>query len=332
MTRKTLRRIVLAGGVLVFIFAAWLYSQIFPLGGHGRLEIVQVSSGETTSQLATTLAQDRVIGSSALFHIYSSLFGSPISQTGFFEIHQNASYAEIHAVFTGQPDQGVVVNAGNTIREVALNQLVSAEGGHFASRFIIDAHDAAAASIWSPNHSLEGLVGTGFYIIRHHETPAQLVAQMQQRFISQARAAGIVPRKGVHGLSAYQAIIAASIVEKEGYYPKNMTHVARVILNRLARGGGLQMDSTILYSLGLDGGTVTPAMLAIDSPYNTYKHAGLTPTPICAVSEIAMRAMVHPANGHWLYFTLISSDGTEAFSNTFKEQLKNERIAASRGL
>ncbi len=332
MTPKILRRIVIGAATLVLVLLGWLYSQVHPFGGHGRVVVVQVTTGESSTQLGATLQADHVIGSSFLFHVYSSLFGSPIGQPGLFEIHENSSFSEIHAVFTGPPDHGVIVNAGNTIREVALNQLVAQEGNHFASRFIIDAKDASTASVWNPNHSLEGLIGTGFYLIHHGETPAELVSAMQQRFLRQARAAGITPGATIQGLSAYQAIIAASIDEKEGYYPKNMSRVARVILNRLARGGGLQMDSTILYSLGLDGGTVTPAMLALNSPYNTYKHAGLTPTPICAVSPVAMRSIVHPAPGRWLFFTLISRDGTLAFSNTFAEQLKNERLAASRGL
>ena len=104
-------------------------------------------------------------------------------------------------------------------------------------------------------------------------------------------------------------VIAASIVEKEGYFPVNMPRVARTILNRLARGGGLQMDSTVLYALGRDGGTVTPADLRTRTPYNTYLHAGLTPTPICVVSMTALRAMLNPPPGPWLYFVVIDRAG-----------------------
>ena len=80
-------------------------------------------------------------------------------------------------------------------------------------------------------------------------------------------------------------ITAASIVEKEGYIPVNMPDVARVIYNRLAQGMPLQMDSTVLYALGQDGGPVTPQDLKIQSPYNTYLNTGLTPTPICMPSR-----------------------------------------------
>ena len=136
----------------------------------------------------------------------------------------------------------------------------------------------------------------------------------------------------LHGLSAYELVIGASIVEKEGYYSVNMPKVGRVILNRLARGGGLQMDATILYYYGADGGRVTASMLKTQSPYNTYLHAGLTPTPICTPSVTALSAMVDPPQGSWLYFTLVQKDGTMAFSTSFAEQLANERLAAERGI
>ena len=94
----------------------------------------------------------------------------------------------------------------------------------------------------------------------------------------------------------------------------------------------LQMDSTVLYALGQDGGQVSAAQLRYPSLYNSYLHTGLPPTPICTVSAAALNATLHPARGDWLYFTLVDRDGTMAFSNTFNEQLKNEAIAASKGL
>jgi UPF0755 protein len=92
------------------------------------------------------------------------------------------------------------------------------------------------------------------------------------------------------------------------------------------------MDSTVLYSLNQDGGTVTPADLALNTPYNTYLHTGLPPTAICTPSVAALRAAAPPTPGGWLYFELVSKDGTEQFSDTYAEQLAAEQLAASRGL
>ena len=116
-------------------------------------------------------------------------------------------------------------------------------------------------------------------------------------------------------------------------YQKNLGKVARVIYNRLARGTPLQMDSTVLYSEHRDGGQVTPADLALNTPYNTYLHAGLTPTPICFPSQaVAAGRPGARRRVDWLYFVVVSKDGTEAFSDTFAGQQANERLAQSRGL
>jgi UPF0755 protein len=134
------------------------------------------------------------------------------------------------------------------------------------------------------------------------------------------------------GVTPYQMLIVASIVEKEGYIPVNMPDTARVIYNRLAQGTPLQMDSTVLYALGQDGGPVTSQDLKIQSPYNSYLNTGLTPTPISMPSVDALNATVHPPAGGWLYFVLVKKDGTMAFSDTYAEQLANEQLAKSRGL
>jgi UPF0755 protein len=134
------------------------------------------------------------------------------------------------------------------------------------------------------------------------------------------------------GLTPYQVVIAASIVQKEGFVVKNMGSVARVILNRLSKDMPLQMDSTVLYAEGRDGGPVTSKDLAVKSPYNSYLNKGLTPTPICFPSTAALQAALDPPAGSWLYFVVVQSDGTEAFADTFAEQKANEALAQKRGL
>jgi UPF0755 protein len=156
---------------------------------------------------------------------------------------------------------------------------------------------------------------------------------MVQRFDRNAQAEGLsTAAASAFGLSPYQLITAASIVEKEGYIPVNMPDVARVIYNRLAQGTPLQMDSTVLYAIGQDGGPVTTKDLQLQSPYNTYLNNGLTPTPICMPSKDAMDAALHPPPGAWLYFVLVQKNGVMAFSDTYAQQQANEQLAKSRGL
>ncbi len=159
------------------------------------------------------------------------------------------------------------------------------------------------------------------------------MTDLVDRFDTDASEAGLTQAvASKFSLSLNQLVTVASIVEKEGYIYKNMPQVARVIYNRLSKAMPLQMDSTVLYSLGQDGGPVTQNDLRLNTPYNTYLHSGLPPTPICVPSLQAMQAAADPPAGSWLYFVVISKNGTEAFATTFATQLANEKLANSRGL
>ena len=183
-----------------------------------------------------------------------------------------------------------------------------------------------------PNN-LEGMLGVGVYLVLPGESDTTILTDMVQRFDHEVQVAGITPTSAAAlGVTPYEMLTVASIVEKEGYIPVNMPDTSRVIYNRLAQGIPLQMDSTVLYALGQDGGPVTSQDLKIKSPYNSYLNTGLTPTPICMPSMDALNAAVHPPAGGWLYFVLVQKDGTMAFSDTYAEQLANERLAKSRGL
>jgi len=175
--------------------------------------------------------------------------------------------------------------------------------------------------------------GTGAYLTPPGESDVTRGRDMVQRFDHDSESAGLSTASAAAlGLTPYQLITAASVVEKEGYIPVNMPDVARVIYNRLAQDMLLQMDSTVLYALGHDGGPVTSQDLKVESPYNTYLNKGLPPTPICMPSADAMDAALHPPPGAWLYFVLVNKNGTMAFSDTYAEQQANEQLAKSRGL
>jgi UPF0755 protein len=126
-------------------------------------------------------------------------------------------------------------------------------------------------------------------------------------------------------LDPYQAVIVASIIGAETNRPDDYAKVSRVIYNRLRVGMKLQMDSTIHYVVGRDGGVfTTPEQRDMNSPYNTYKYKGLPPTPINSPTKDTLRAAINPAAGSWLYFTLVNLDtGETAFASTPAEHLAN---------
>jgi UPF0755 protein len=333
MWTRPLGRILLGLITLIVLAMVWFALQIDPIfAGRGREEIISVQAGEPFSQIAAALHEKGVIASPFALRLESLVLGAPDVEQGTYELRQGSTFSTVRSILSNQPNVAVVeAEPGLTLHEIAL-EVLNVRGLHFANEFAADATDSKDPSPYAKGSSLEGLVGYGTYLITASTTPRELARDMVTRFDKEASALGLTPATTVNGLDAYQLIVAASIDQKEGYYPEWMPKVARVIYNRLALHGPLQMDSTVLYYFGQDGGTVTPAMLATPTPYNTYLNPGLTPTPICTVSKDSIEAMLHAPKGPWLYYTVINKDGETKFSTTYKQQEKWELVGKKNGI
>jgi UPF0755 protein len=118
---------------------------------------------------------------------------------------------------------------------------------------------------------------------------------------------------------AYEALIAASLVEKEAYLAREQPLIAGVLVNRLEKNMLLQFDPTIIYGLGdAYRGKIYKNDLTTDTPYNSYLHKGLPPTPIAMPSLTAIHAAVHPARHDYLYF-VATGDGSHAFTSNLQD-------------
>ena len=330
MLLKPLGRVIALGVFVVLVVVVWFVLQAYPLGGSGREVFVTVHYGDSLGTIASDMKHEGVISSTFAFRVDLTLFGSPTVVPGTYGMPQGASFSELKSILSSPPNV-VSIPSGYTLHEIA-QEVATHTSNSFGDQFVADESVLAKQSAFGSPGSLEGLVGPGDYVLTPNESPMELLDQMTASFSKLAASVGLKPTTTVNGLDAYQLLIAASIDEKEGYYPENMPKVARVIYNRLARGGPLQMDSTVEYYFNQDGGTVTPAMLATVTPYNTYLNAGLTPTPICTVSKYSLSAMLHAPAGSWLYFELVNKNGTMQFSTTFQEQLAAEALAAKNGI
>jgi len=171
--------------------------------------------------------------------------------------------------------------------------------------------------------SLEGYLFPDTYYFSLHASPLQILTAMVHRF-RQVRA-----QLGMSDNVA-RTVILASLVEKEVSQPSERPLVAGVFINRLAKGMPLATDPTVIYAALLDHrwrGTIYASDLQSPSPYNTYKHTGLPPGPICNPGIASLRAAIAPAQTDYLYF-VSDAAGHSRFSADLKEHA--EQVQAYR--
>jgi UPF0755 protein len=166
--------------------------------------------------------------------------------------------------------------------------------------------------------SAEGFLYPRTYTLDSNSTATDALTEMVGRFVDEVRAIGFTADAKALKLTPYQALIIASIAQREAKFPEDMAKVARVILNRIAQNIPLKIDATTIYGAELNGVADTSKIdyATYDTPYNTYLHPGLTPTPISNPGADAMTGAVHPAAGNWLYYVNGDAEGHLYFTNS----------------
>jgi UPF0755 protein len=178
--------------------------------------------------------------------------------------------------------------------------------------------------------TLEGLLFPQTYRIEKDSSATAVIQQMldqTEQVVSQFDLSR-TPRK----LSPYQILVIASMIEREAKVPEDRPKIARVIYNRLAKGQPLQIDATVQYALGSGSRRLSTQDLQVKSPFNTYLHTGLPPTPIASPGQASIEAALNPADGPWLYYVLIDKDGHHAFTASATEFARLKDEAKRKGL
>ncbi|MFF5439377.1 endolytic transglycosylase MltG [Streptomyces achromogenes] len=168
----------------------------------------------------------------------------------------------------------------------------------------------------------EGYLFPATYPIPEGATPESLLRTMVDTANDKYGLAPVTAGAQRNAMNLHQAVTVASIVQAEADTKADMGKIARVILNRLARGMPLQMDSTVSYALEHDPGQTGQGGGQVQSPYNSYQRMGLPPTPIDNPGADAMRAALNPTPGDWLYFVTVRPGDTR-FTADYDEHLRN---------
>jgi UPF0755 protein len=319
-------------GVLLLLVAAlgigyWFYSGVQrPYQGfEGAEQFVDIPPGTGTAAMARRLADAGVVRSPEAFRLAVWMKGSGRRlQAGEYRFDRPMSPAEV----VDKLSRGDVYVRAITFREglTIWDMAAIYENADFgtASDFMAASKRADLIRDVDPEaKDLEGYLFPDTYTLPRSATAEQLVERMVAQF-RKVLTPELKQEAADRGLTVRELVTLASLVEKETGKADERTTVAGVYTNRLRIGMGLQCDPTVIYALMLAGrydGNIRRADLQIDSPYNTYRYAGLPPGPIAAPGAASLHAAANPADVPYLYF-VSRNDGSHVFSTTLDEHNK----------
>lgn len=313
--------------------------------GNGTVVMVKVGEGDSLSSIAPTLVEKKIVGSRRALMREAEARDASL-QTGYYPLQEKMSAsAALDALTDDANRRGVVdIPTGLTLEDVTVvggktregiyslisAQTCSSEDECISSDALREAvvsstpeelevpqwAKGAVAERTDDPRRIEGLISPGVHLFDPTATPQEIMRELISNSAAEYEATGLLKAADAVGLSAYEMITAASLVEREapaGAFDK----VARVILNRLKEDQRLEFDSTVNYDVAEQEVATTDDDRARRTPWNTYAKKGLPETPIASPGIQALQAMEHPAEGDWLYFVTINKDGETVFNRDF---------------
>lgn len=349
---------LIAGAIIVGI-RIWSTQEVAPpadFSGAGTAEtVIRINANDGTREIGTALYNAKVVASvDAFVADADSTDEIRRIQPGFYKVHQGASAA---ATVTALLTDGNRVGRLELIPGVALADTRVPATGQTLPGYVTQITQAAcvplngvsdcftADEMWQEirtadlaamglidwavprvtanpdvDHRLEGMIAPGVYNIPPTSDPAVVLTYLLGASAVYWNTSGITSQAQDLQQDPYDLAIIASLVEREAI-TSDMANVSRVIENRLAVPMILQLDSTVNYANGESQiATTDESRLDPTSPYNTYVHEGLPPTPIGGIGPDALTAALHPAIGDWLYFVKVNpTTGQSCFSKTLEE-------------
>ena len=309
--------------------SAWWMSQRMSTpykGFDGEEVFVEIPRGTTVSGIGQRLADAGVVPDAFTFRVAVQMSGAGLGlQAGEYRFAEPAPpYDVVARIARGDVFvRPITFREGLTIKEMA--PIFEKSGLGTAAEFERAAADGSLIAAIDPEaRNLEGYLFPETYALPRNAGAAGAVRAMvegfERAFDAELRAAATAQQ-----MSPREVITLASIVEKETGQSSERAQVAAVYRNRLKIGMPLQCDPTVIYALMLArrwNGNLTRQNMQIDSPYNTYRNAGLPPGPIASPGRASIEATLHPADVPYLYF-VGKGDGTHAFATTLAEHNAN---------
>src|SRR3989344_1145712 len=307
--RRTIVAVILGGAVIASLYIL----AIQPPENFPTDQLFTVTKGEKVPDIAKELQEAGVIRSPLAFRVIVKLSGRDrdLHAGDYLFKEPKDVFAVARAITIGayglEPFR-IRIHEGATTKEMA-------------SLFARVLQRFDSARFLQQAASQEGYLFPDTYFFLPNATEGTVIEAMQQAFDTQTATFTMSVASSGHSLA--DVVIMASILEREGRGLEDRRMIAGVLWRRLKIGMALQADATMIYTLER-GEPITPKVLATESPYNTYLHRGLPPTPIGSPSLTSLEAALTPIDKGYLFY-LADSSGVTHFSKNYAGQLANQR-------
>jgi len=307
---------------LLFLFTGLYYEGLEPVSKDKSLpaKLIEIEKGESLYQIAQKLKKEGIIKNSLVFAIEAIRKGVYKEfKAGEYALYPWQSLDEIFEILKKGKVylHKVTIFEGATLWEIA--EILEKNNITSSKKFLsLATNEKYVKSLGLPGPTLEGYLYPETYFFAKDSSPELVIKKMTDKFWEVWRE--LEPLAIKSGLSLKEVITLASIVEKEAFYEKEKPIIAAVYLNRLKKGMPLQADPTINYALKRFRRLTYKDYYQVKSPYNTYLHNNLPPTPIGNPSKSSILAVLKPAKVKYLYF-VANGDGSHIFSRTYQEHL-----------
>jgi len=310
------------GFLFFFLFFGLCWFLFIPPSGTSLTKTVFIRKGTPLKRVSEVLEQEGIIKNRHFFVFLTAVLGKKTKiKAGEYDLHTLMLPLDVlDALVKGQAKQHLVtIPEGYTLSQIAqlfedLN-LVDKKG------FLQKASSPAFINVLGLSElagtTLEGYLFPDTYHLYREMDPEEVIGMMVHRF-KKVFGPDLIHRTSELGISEREAVILASIIEKETSLPEEKPLISAVFHNRLKRNIPLQSDPTVIYGIKNFDGNLTKEHLLRQTPYNTYLIVGLPPTPICSPGKESLLAALHPAPVPYLYF-VSKNDGSHYFSSEIED-------------
>ncbi len=315
--------------VLPIAFLMWWSGSLEPLSETGQEQIFEVKQGMTAAQVADELEKNNIIQSAQAFRQLSKLNKADSKlMAGQYLVSSAMSARDVLDILLKGPEPDIIkvtIPEGYTLAQIVetleKNTLGTEQELYKAMESFTSKDYSFLQDVPTGKDRLEGFVFPDTYFFDKESQPKEVINRFLERF-EQELTAETRSRLQELNLSVYDWVIKASIVEREAVKAEERPLIAGVFDNRLRTGMALQSCATVQYILGEVKPVLSIADTEIDSPYNTYKYAGLPPGPISNPGHASLEAVLYPEKTDYFYF-VAKSDGSHAFAVTYNQHLQN---------